>query len=110
MNPSTIKARAPRGLLLLLALAALLASCAGASNSAVSASALTRPVAMTTAVLTWQPTEYEKHLAETTYKDAWESCLGRSTRPFAFIANSANNSVARIDLCTQTLEKHAPLR
>lgn len=104
MNPFTTKRRSLGGLTLLLALAALLASCNSGSSASVTASALTRPVAMVTAMIPWQPTESEKQLAQTTYKDAWEACLGRTTRPFAFVANSANNSVARIDLCTQTLE------
>jgi len=77
--------------------------CAGCDNggsSQATVSTLTRPVSMAVAVLDYNPTDGER-ITGLSFKQSglWEQCIGDEKRPIAFVANSGNDSVARIDLC-----------
>gem|GEM_PF-3121812 len=86
----------------------LLTACTDDSTSNYAVSTLTRPVAMSIAVIDWVPSESDEQYADyfEDYEDDdywsgfWSECLTKNKRAFGFVANSGNNSVARIDLCT----------
>jgi len=84
----------------LTCLAQLFYACDSGSGSDVTVSTLTRPVSMAIAVLDYNPTDSER-ITGLSFEESnlWEQCIGDDKRPIAFVANSGNDSVARIDLC-----------
>jgi len=82
------------------------AGCSSGAEEAVEVSSLDRPVAIAVATIDWEPTPAEAELKEQ-FAGLWESCLGETKRPYAFVANSAGDSVARIDLCTGEIKNTA---
>lgn len=91
--------RAIKNVFLVLALLALFSACSTDEADLPPVSTLTRPTAIALAVLDWEPTQGDQQFGEK-YPDYWEQCYALDKRAFAFVANSGNDSVARIDLCT----------
>jgi len=102
--------------ILILALAGFLAvffsACEKASSDDLIVSTLTRPVAVAVAVLDWEPLSDSSSLGgdfdadDPTTMTSWSQCYWMRKRPFAFVANSGSDSVARIDLCSGEIENH----
>ncbi len=91
------------GLLLLPIMALQFVGCDDNDENTLQVSTLSRPTAMTIAVVPYEATAAEEAFYDQ-FEGLWEQCLGLDRRPYAFVANSGNNSVARIDLCTGDIE------
>ncbi len=74
-------------------------ACSDSGDADTTVSTLDRPVAIAVAVIDWTPSDAELQYAEQLATGVWEECQGKTKRPFAFVANSGGDSVARIDLC-----------